>query len=106
MLALPPFNRLRISCQRNIMKANLLIDVKKVVAMTRLKMSQRKVMPDTHTLREFSDISRHESAKDKISEANLNLERIITLFQAIEKMFFPKHKCCTLHWVARLCGHD
>jgi len=71
----------------------------------KVKMSQRKVMPDTHTLREFSDISCHESAKDKISEANPNLERITTLFQAIEKMFFPNHKCCTLHWVARLCGH-
>lgn len=42
------------------------------------------------------EISCPESVEDKILEANPNLERTMTIFQAIEKMFFPYPKCCTI----------
>lgn len=42
------------------------------------------------TLKELSDFSTIESTKDKISEADPNLERSMTICQSIEKMLIKK----------------
>lgn len=73
------------------MKANLLIDMhEESGGDERLKMSQRRwrQKKKKHIKGILRDISCHESAEDKILEANPNLERSMTIFQAMEKMLF------------------
>lgn len=80
------FKRFCICSQRNLLKVNLLVQIKKVVVMKGWKSWQKNQNKTTKTSQIPQDI---ENAKAEIWEADSNLENSMNICQGIEKMGAP-----------------